>query len=146
MSRMAQEKGLRVWAYARDINVHPNMVISQMSQLLERADQKNLPVVGTSQDISSGMTLERMGLLTALRATRTRYANALLVRDVSRLSEDRHILLRIIEILQEHDAVLLCTAEDAHASLQAKGFIHNRCASGQTSWALACRGWKRGVR
>lgn len=124
---MAQEKGLRVWAYARDINVHPNMVISQMSQLLERADQKNLPVVGTSQDISSGMTLERMGLLTALRATRTRYANALLVRDVSRLSEDRHILLRIIEILQEHDAVLLCTAEDAHASLQAKGLTESLC-------------------
>lgn len=116
-----KQKGLRAWAYARDINVPPSVVISQMFQLLKEAERRDLPVVGTSQDISSGMTLERMGLLMALRGTRTRYANALFVRDVSRLSEDRRVLLRIMEILQEHDAVLLCTAEDAHASLQAKG-------------------------
>lgn len=124
---MGQKRELRAWAYARDINVPPSVVIGQMSQLLQEAEQKDLPVVGTSQDISSGMTLERMGLLTALRATRTRYANALLVRDVTRLSKDRHILLRIMEILQEHDAVLLCTAEDAHASLQAKGLAELLC-------------------
>lgn len=84
-------------------------------------------MVGTSQDMSSGLTLERMGLLTALRATRTRCANTLLVQDVSWLSKDRHTLLRIMEILQEHDAVLLCTAEDAHASLQAKGLTEQLC-------------------
>lgn len=122
-----KQKELRAWTYARDINVPPSVVISQMSQLLKEAERQDLPVVGTSQDISSGVTLERMGLLMALRGTRTRYANALLVRDVSRLSENRHILLRIMEILQEHDAVLLCTAEDAHASLQAKGLAEQLC-------------------
>lgn len=121
---MQQEKNLRAWAYARDIRVHPSVAIGQMAQVLQRAERRNLPVVGTSQDMRSGMTLERMGLLMALRGTRTRYANALLVRDVSRLSENRHILLRIMETLQNHGAVLLCTAEDAHASLQAKGLAH----------------------
>lgn len=124
---MDQEKDLRAWAYARDINVPPSVVIGQMSQLLKEAERRDLPVVGTSQDISSGMTLEQMGLLMVLRGTRTRYANVLLVRDVSRLSENRHILLRIMEILQVHDAVLLCTAEDAHAGLLAKGVAHLLC-------------------
>ena len=124
---MQQEKNLRAWAYARDIRVHLSVVIGQMAQVLQEAERRGIPVVGTSQDMSSGMTLERMGLLSALRGTRTRYANALLVRDVSRLSEDRNILLRIMEILQEHDAVLLCTAEDAHASLQAKGLAEQLC-------------------
>lgn len=124
---MQQEKNLRAWAYARDIGVHPSVVIGQMAQLLGEAERRGSAVVGTSQDMSSGMTLERMGLLSALRGTRTRYANALLVRDVSRLSEDRNILLRIMEVLQEHDAVLFCTAEEAHASLQAKGLAEQLC-------------------
>ena len=121
---MEQEKNLRVWAYVRENSVHPSVVIAQMSRLLEDAEARGIPVVGTSQDISSGMTLERMGLLSALRAVRTRYADAVLARDVSRLSEDRYILLRIMEKLQDHGGVLICTAEDAHASLQAKDIAH----------------------
>lgn len=121
---MEQKKRLRAWAYVRDISVHPSVVIGQMSRLLKDAETRGIPVVGASQDISSGMTLERMGLLSALRAMRTMYANAVITRDVSRLSEDRYILLRIMETLQDHSAVLICTAEDAHASLQAKDIAH----------------------
>lgn len=124
---MEQKRNLRAWAYARETGVRPSVVIRQMARVLKEAERIDLPVVGTSQDMSSGMTLERMGLLTALRATRTRCANALLVQDVTRLSGDRFTLLRIMEILQEHDAVLLCTTEDAHASLQAKGLTEQLC-------------------
>lgn len=121
---MEQEKRLRAWAYVRDISVHPSVVIGQMSRLLKDAEARGIPVVGASQDMSSGMTLERMGLLSALRAMRTMYANAVITRDVSRLSEDRYILLKIMENLQDHGAVLICTAEDAHASLQSKDIAH----------------------
>lgn len=118
---MKRAREYKVWAYVRDSNVPPGVVIAQMSRLLEDAERLGLSIVGMSQDIHSGDSLDRQGLKDALRAIRTGYANALLVRDVSRLSEDHHILLRIIETLQEYDAVLICTAEDAHASLQAKG-------------------------
>lgn len=112
---MEQEIRLRAWAYVRDISVHPSVVIGQMSRLLKDAEARGIPVVGASQDMSSGMTLERMGLLSALRAMRTMYANAVITREVSRLSEDRYVLLRIMETLQDHGAVLICTVEDAHA-------------------------------
>ena len=115
---MRYEQGYRAWAYARDTGVHPSVVIGQMAQLLGEAERRGIPVVGASQDISSGRTLERMGLLAALRAVRSGYANALLVRDVSRLSGDRRVLLRIMEVLQDNDAILLCTAEDVHTSLR----------------------------
>ena len=121
---MENEKGLRAWAYVRDICAHPSVVIGQMSRLLKDAEARGIPVVGASQDMSSGKTLERMGLLSALRAVRTGYANAVIARDVSRLSENRQVLLRVMEILQDHGGVLICTAEDAHASLQAKDIAH----------------------
>lgn len=124
---MKQEKDLRAWAYARDLTAHPHVLIGQMSQVLQEAERRGIAVVGTSQDMSSGRTLERMRLLSALRGTRTKYANAVIVRDVSRLSGDRYVLLRIMETLQDHGAVLICTAEDAYASLLAKGAAHLLC-------------------
>ncbi|MCM1296701.1 MAG: recombinase family protein [Muribaculaceae bacterium] len=121
---MEDEKSLRAWAYVRDTSVHPSVVIGQMSRLLKEAEARGIPVVGASQDMSSGMTLERMGLLSALRAMRTGYANAVITRDVSRLSVNRQVLLKVTERLQDYGAVLICTAEDAHASLQAKDIAH----------------------
>ena len=71
--------------------------------------------------MSSGRTLDRMGLKEALRAVRIGHANAVLVRDVSQISGDKHTLLRVMETLQDHGAILLCTKEDTYASLRAKG-------------------------
>ena len=115
---MKQESEYRAWAYVRDRDVPPGIVIAQMSRLLGEAERLCLSVVGMSQDIHNGRTLDRPGLKDALRAIRTGYADAVLVRNVSRLSEDRYTLLRIMEVLQDHGAVLLCTAEDTYAGLR----------------------------
>lgn len=114
------DRELRAWAYAWDTEGHPSVVVSQMTQLLGEAERLGIHVVGMSQDKSNGKTLDRQGLKDALRAIRTGYGDAVLVREVSQLSEDSHTLLRIMKVLQNHDAVLLCTAEDAYAGLQAK--------------------------
>ena len=117
---MKEEQNRRVWAYARDPDVHSSVVIGQMSRLLGEAEQRSIPIVGMSQDRSDGRTLDRQGLKDVLRAIRTRYATAVLVRDVFRLSEDSYTLFRIMGVLQDHGAVLLCTAEDAYAGLRLK--------------------------
>lgn len=118
---MRQRRKCKVWAYARDFRVPPAVLIGQMAELLGKAEKYSVPVVGTSQDLSSGKTLDRMGLKEALRAVHTGYANAVMVRDVFRLSEDEDTLLRIMEILQDHGAFLICTEEDAHICLRAGG-------------------------
>lgn len=117
---MKQEKQCRAWAYARDISVPPAVLICQMAELLGDAERRGIQTVGASQDMSSGKTLGRMGLKEALRAIRTGYADAVLVRDALRLSEDSYTLFRIMEVLQDHGAVLLCTAEDAYTDLRLK--------------------------
>ena len=115
---MKQESEYRAWVYVRESNVPTGVVIAQMSRLLQEAERLGLSVVGMSQDIHNGRTLDWPGLKDALRAIRTGYADAVLVRNVSRLSEDRYTLLRIMEILQDHGAMLICTAEDAYAGLR----------------------------
>lgn len=117
---MKEEQNRRAWAYAREADAHPGAVIGQMSRLLGEAEQRGIRVVGMSQDRSDGKTLDRQGLKDALRAIRTGYADAVLVREVSRLSEDSYTLFRIMVVLQDHGAVLLCTAEDAYAGLRLK--------------------------
>lgn len=115
---MKPKREYRAWAYVRGSNVPPGAVIAQMSQLLQEAERLDLSTVGMSQDIHNGRTIDRPGLKDALCAIRRGYADAVLVRDVSRLSESRGILLRIMAVLQDHGAVLICTAEDAYAGLR----------------------------
>lgn len=118
---MQQRDEIKAWAYARDFGASPAVLICQMTKLLGEAERQGIQTVGASQDMSSGKTLDRMGLKEALRAVRRQYANAILVHDVCRLSEDKATLLRILEILQDNNAVLLCIAEDAYTALRGMG-------------------------
>lgn len=118
---MQQRDEIKAWAYARNFGVSPAVLICQMAELLGEAERRGIQTVGASQDMSSGKTLDRMGLKEALRAVRRQYANTILVHDVRRLSEDRAILLRILEIMQDHNAVLLCTVENVYAVLRSMG-------------------------
>lgn len=112
---------LRLWAYARSSSPHPEVLIRQMQGLLTEAKQKGWRIVGASQDMSTGRTLARMGLREAQRAIRQQQANALLVEDVGKISHDYHTALRILEFLQDHGAVLLCTQSDVRYELRIKG-------------------------
>lgn len=118
---MQQRNEIKAWAYARDFGISPAVLICRMTELLGEAERRGIQTVGVSQDMSSGKTLDRMGLKEALRAVRRQYANAILVHDASRLSEDKVTLLRILEIMQDHHAVLICTAEDAYTALRGIG-------------------------
>ncbi len=118
---MNPKNEVKAWAYVRDFCVPPSTLICQMTQLLNDAEQQGIPVVGMSQDHSSGKTFDRIGLKSALHAICTGYANTIFTHDVCRLSEDGHTLLRIMEVLQDNSAVLICSSEDAYTSLREKG-------------------------
>ena len=124
---MEQKNELRAWAYARADGVSTSVLIAQMNQVLEEAARRGICTVGTSQDMSGGETLDCSGLRSVLGAVKKGVANAVLVRDVSRLSKDWHTLLQIMEILQDHGAVLICTAEDAYAGLRLQNVSQALC-------------------
>ena len=120
---------LRLWAYARSSSPHPEVLIRQMQGLLTEAEQRGWKIVGASQDMSTGRTLARMGLLEAQRAIRQQQANALLVEDVGKISHEYHTALRVLEFLQDHGAVLICTQCDVSYVLYVKGLsqaLHQR--------------------
>ena len=124
---MGQKTGLNAWAYACDDGVSASVLIAQMKEVLDEAARKGIRTVGTSQDMCSGELLDRAGLRDALNAVKKGIANAVLVRDVSRLSKDQHTLLQIMEILQDYGAVLICTAEDAYAGLRLQNVSQALC-------------------
>lgn len=114
-------KDLKLWAYARSSSSHPEVLIRQMKGLLAEAEQNGWQIVGTSQDMSTGRTLARMGLREAQRAIRQQQANALLVEDVGKISHDYYTAMRILEFLQDRGAVLICTQCDVRYELHIKG-------------------------
>lgn len=85
---MYDVRNLKLWAYVRSSSPRPEVLIQQMKGLLTDAEQNGWQIVGTSQDMSTGRTLARMGLWEAQRAIRQQQANALLVEDVGRISHE----------------------------------------------------------
>ena len=129
---MYDVRNLKLWAYVRSSSPRPEVLIQQMKGLLTDAEQNGWQIVGTSQDMSTGRTLARMGLWEALRAIRQQQANALLVEDVGRISHEYCTALRVLEFLQDHGAVLLCTQCDVSYVLYVKGLsqaLYQRAAS-----------------
>ena len=73
---MYDVRNLKLWAYVRSSSPRPEVLIQQMKGLLTDAEQNGWQIVGTSQDMSTGRTLARMGLWEAQRAIRQQQANA----------------------------------------------------------------------
>lgn len=119
--QLTDEHELKLWAYARSSSPRPGVLIRQMQELLADAERNHWTVVGTSQDMSTGRTLARMGLREAQSAVRQGIANGILVEDIARLSHEYSTALRVLEFLQDHSAVLICTQSDVRYELYIKG-------------------------
>ena len=114
-----------MWLYSRSRDKHPAVLFGQMQDLLEEAKRRGYTVAGTSQDMGTGRSMARTGLKQMLLAVKQGQARAVLVRDVSRLSNDPAILIQILEFLQDHDTVLITTESDLRYELYIKG-LENR--------------------
>lgn len=112
---------LKLWAYARSSSPRPGGLIRQMEGLLADAGRNGWQVVGASQDMSTGKTLARMGLREAQRAIWMKQANGILVESVGKISHEYYTALRVLELLQDHSAVLICTQTDISYELHIKG-------------------------
>ena len=110
-----------MWLYSRSSSQRPAVLFEQMRNLLEEAERREYTVVGTSQDMGTGRSMNRMGLKQMMRSVQGGLAQAVLVRDLTRLSHDPAILIQILEFLQDYDAVLITTKSDLRYELYTKG-------------------------
>ena len=110
-----------MWLYSRSSDKRVSVLIQQMRNLLEEANHREYTVVGTSQDMGTGRSMARMGLKQMMRAVKGGLAQAVLVQNLTRLSHDPAILMKILEFLQDHNAVLITTESDLQYELYIKG-------------------------
>ena len=110
-----------MWLYSRSSDKHLKVLFQQMQNLLDESNRRAYTVAGTSQDMGSGKSMARMGLKQMIRAVKGGLAQAVLVQDLTRLSHDPAILMKILEFLQDHNAVLITTESDLKYELYIKG-------------------------
>ena len=110
-----------MWLYSRSSDKHLKVLFQQMQNLLDEAERRAYAVAGTSQAMGYGKSMARMGLKQMMRAVKGGLAQAVLVQDLTRLSHDPAILMKILEFLQDPNAVLITTESDLRSELYIKG-------------------------
>ena len=111
---------MKVWVYSRSSDPHPRTLFEKTKELLREAQNRGYSVVGVSQDMGSGRSLGRVGL-----------QKGLLVQDSDRLSIQVPVLKKVLEHLQDYDAVLITTGSDLRYELYRKGletYFYRRAA------------------
>ena len=106
-----------VWLYSRSGSQSLSVLTAQMRELLEEAERKGYIVAGTSQDQHNGNGVHRAGLKLMMGAVHSRHAHIVMVWDLSRLSRDNSTLIRILNFLQDHGAVLVTAGTDLRYEL-----------------------------
>lgn len=91
------------WIYCR-IDAPEDMhsaLKGQYEQLERYAEQMGFPIVGSSQDLGSGLQLDRPGLLAVRDAASAESFQTLLVTSVSRIGRDAATTIGFIQGLNE---------------------------------------------
>ena len=97
---MNQQK--RAWVYCRidaPEDTH-GALKSQRQQLMDYAEQMGFTVVGASEDLASGLSLDRPGLNRFADAVKAGSVDVLLVHDISRIGRDTCQTMAWLEALR----------------------------------------------
>lgn len=98
---MEQKK--RAWVYCRiDAPEDTHGAIKEQRKLLmDYAEQMGFTVVGSSEDLSSGLDYERPGLKRFAKAVETNRADVLVIHDISRIGRDTCQTMNYLEQLRQ---------------------------------------------
>ena len=110
-----------VWLYSRSSEPHPRVLFKQTKKLLREAQDRQYLVVGITQDMGSGRSLGRIGLQKALQSVCDGSVQAIVTQDLDRLSLRVPVLEKVLECLQDHNAVLITTESDLRYELYLRG-------------------------
>ena len=94
----------RAWIYCRIAHNGPNsteVLAAQRHSLGAYAKEHSLEIVGFSNDIGSGLTMDRPGLLDFLAAAKDGKVDILLIHSLSRLGRDMDKVVRYWSLLRD---------------------------------------------
>lgn len=99
-------KGKRAYLYCRVAHDDGLSLELQKEELLDYAEQAGLIISGIAAEYAGGLKLDRSALKEVSQAVRTRKADIMLVKSVSRILRDIRQLHRYISFLSKHGAAL----------------------------------------
>ena len=88
--KTGDENGIlrNAWIYCRVADNEHNIIEAQRDELIRFANQHGFNIAGISQDIGSGLDYSRKGLSETKQAVRSKNADVVLVKNVSRIGRD----------------------------------------------------------
>lgn len=98
----------RVWIYCRTAHPDANFLEAQEQYMIGYAKEQGFSIVGITSEHGSGLDFSRKGLKAVSNAIETRKADAILVKDVSRLGRDPEEVDVYLSWLKKHNAEMLC--------------------------------------
>lgn len=102
-----------VWIYCRidaPEDAHGSLK-NQKKELYDYADQMGFAVVGSSEDIGSGLDMNRPGLLEVMKSAEEWKMEVLLVKRLDRLGRDAQRIFELISILEKRSIAIYSPLE-----------------------------------
>lgn len=116
-----KERKIIAWIYARSDSADPVEASSAAEKLLKEAEVRNWTVAGVSQDLCTGISLERPGMREVMRAIHNGLANAVLIESLEQISGFKLECRLFLRFLQDHDAILIGVDADLRYELWITG-------------------------
>ena len=116
----------RAWIYCRidaPEDTHGSLK-GQKKELFDYAEQLGIAVVGSSEDIGSGLNFDRSGLTEVLEATDADKMDVLIVKDLARLGRDTMKTIELIKTLAEK-SIHICSPLEGEIQLTQFETLHN---------------------
>lgn len=98
----------RVWIYCRTAHPDTDFLEVQERYMIGYAKEQGFTIVGITSEHGSGLDFSRKGLKVVSNAIETRKADAILVKDISRLGRDLEEADVYLNWLKKHNAEILC--------------------------------------
>jgi DNA invertase Pin-like site-specific DNA recombinase len=116
----------RVWIYCRidaTEDTHGSLK-GQKKELFDYAEQLGIAVVGSSEDIGSGLNFDRSGLAEVLEAAETGKMDVLIIKNLSRLGRDTTKTIELIKKLTEK-GIHICSPLEGEIQFTQFETLHN---------------------
>lgn len=98
----------RVWIYCRTAHPDADFLEAQERYMIGYAKEQGFTIVGITSEHGSGLDLSRKGLKVVSDAIETCKADAILVKNISRLGRDPEEVDVYLSWLKKHNAEMLC--------------------------------------
>lgn len=114
----------RVWIYSRIAHDKQgeSELEKQKENLIAYAKEKGFKIVGTSEDVGSGLDYDRKGIKEVIEATQSKNVDVVLIKSLYCIGRDLFKTYEVLELLKSNGIVIISPME---GEIQIPTMLHN---------------------